>query len=650
MSKQAKKDFESLSWFDLESWAGSKIVSRGKSYQRNKSVRELAITESGELVAWVEGSTTYATKVSLDEEVLSSICTCPYHSACKHAVAVIIEYLECLEKKISVPKANKNDERLVLIRQERTAYPDEENDDDLFDDETEGNNESFMESERTSANTKLDDYLQQQTKKELLDLIKGILVRHPEIKRKLDYKTQITTSKPAVIVKTVEREIEKASKEPGWQNYWDRRGYIPDYSRVRAGLQKLLDENHADEVVRLGEKLFSAGIMQVEQSNDEGETVDEVAQSMTIVFKALGQCSLSYVDKMQRAVDFELRDEYDLCYGLEEFWKRRFSKKDWSSLADRLLSRLNDMKSEGHEDSFSRNYRRDRLTNKIIWALENSGRKEEIVPLCLKEAEKTHSYERLVKQLRMAGRTAEAEEWIRKGISATYKKWPGIAAALTKELLDIRRLRKDWLFVAAILADEFFENPGLKAFEEIQRASEKAKVWPPVREAILHFLKTGKNPRETRTDWPLPDTGLGKSISLRGENPPLAAVLIEIAIHEKRVDDVLKWYDVHKQKQKGWVWDNLEDEVALAIAHEYPDKAVEIWKRIAESHISRVNVAAYPEGAAYLRKAQKILVHLGRADEWDTYQQRLKEENRRRPRLIEILDSLSQKPIIRGKC
>lgn len=97
------------------------------------------------------------------------------------------------------------------------------------------------------------------------------------------------------------------------------------------------------------------------------------------------------------------------------------------------------------------------------------------------------------------------------------------------------------------------------------------------------------------------------------------------------------------------MWDNLEDKVAAAIAHEYHDKAVEIWERIAGSHISRVNVAAYAEGAVYLRKAQKILTHLSRADEWDIYLQRLKEENRRRPRLIEILDSLSQKPIIRGK-
>jgi uncharacterized Zn finger protein len=651
MSRQAKKDFENLSWFDLESWAGLKIVSRGKSYQRNKSVRELAITGSGELVAWVEGSTTYATKVSLDEGVLSSICTCPYHSACKHAVAVILEHLDCLENGRNVPIIDENDKRLVLIRQGRTAYPDEKDDDnDLLDDETKGNDESFTESERASSDTKLSNYLQRQAKNELIDLITGILVRHPEIKEELDYKVRITSSKSSVLVKTVEREIEKASREPGWQNHWNRRGYIPDYSRVRSGLQKLLDERHADEIVRLGEKLFSAGVTQVEQSHDEGETGDEVAQSMMIVFKALGKCSMSDVDKMQRAVDFELSDEYDLCYGLEEFWKRRFSKKDWSSLADRLISRLKDNQYDVHgEDSFSRNYRRDRLTNKIIRALGNAGRDAEVISLCINEAEKTHSYERLVKHLRKAGRTAEAEEWIQKGITATRKKWPGIAGFLKKELLDIRSRQKDWLSVAALCADEFFENPCLKTFEELQKASERAKVWPQVREAILHFLKTGKNPREAYTDWPLPDTGLEKSVSQRVGNPPLTAVLIEIAIHEKRVDDVLKWYDIHKQRRKDWMWDNLEDRVATAMAYEYPDKAVEIWKKIAEGHISKVNVAAYAEGAAYLRKAQKIFTHLGRVNEWDTYLQRLKEANRRKPRLIEILDALSKKPIIRAK-
>jgi uncharacterized Zn finger protein len=41
--------FADLSWADLEDWAGSKIVSRGKNYQREGAVRDLPLTS---LIRW----------------------------------------------------------------------------------------------------------------------------------------------------------------------------------------------------------------------------------------------------------------------------------------------------------------------------------------------------------------------------------------------------------------------------------------------------------------------------------------------------------------------------------------------------------------------------------------------------------------------
>ena len=129
----------------------------------------------------------------------------------------------------------------------------------------------------------------------------------------------------------------------------------------------------------------------------------------------------------------------------------------------------------------------------------------------MQEAEITSSYDRLVRHLRKSGRNAEAEEWIRKGIAVTSDKLPGIANGLKNELLDIRRGKRDWNFVAAVLADDFCENPSLDAFKELGKASEKAHVRETVRKAVLHFLENGKKPQQNRSDWPLPDTGLEKS-------------------------------------------------------------------------------------------------------------------------------------------
>jgi uncharacterized Zn finger protein len=69
--------FLGLTWNDIEAWAGGKIASRGKSYQRQGRVADLAVTDDGSLIAWVDGSDRYATKVVIDEDGLpDSICTC----------------------------------------------------------------------------------------------------------------------------------------------------------------------------------------------------------------------------------------------------------------------------------------------------------------------------------------------------------------------------------------------------------------------------------------------------------------------------------------------------------------------------------------------------------------------------------------------
>jgi len=107
MPRQREKDdsFQDLTWDDLREWAGSTILSRGQSYQRSRQVEGLARTPGGGVVAWVQGTKRYVTKVDFAGEDLTSICTCPYGGTCKHAVAVVLEYLECLKKNKAVPQS-----------------------------------------------------------------------------------------------------------------------------------------------------------------------------------------------------------------------------------------------------------------------------------------------------------------------------------------------------------------------------------------------------------------------------------------------------------------------------------------------------------------------------------------------------------------
>jgi len=443
------------------------------------------------------------------------------------------------------------------------------------------------------------------------------------------------------MVGCIRNEIQELSLEPGWQNYWRGEGYTPDYSEVRHRLEALLDQGYADEVVALGEALLEAGNRQVEMSHDEGETEEEIASCMDVVFRALPKSSLPPADQMMWAVDRELEDQFALCEGIEVFWQQKHKKADWNILADNLTKRLK-LVSKSKDDR----YRRDRLTDWIITALKNAGRKVEIIPLCEKEAVRTNSYVRLVRILMETKQWKSAEQWIQKGIQATENKWPGIAGQLRESLQEMREKQGDWLQVAALRADDLIVSPSFETFQTFQKAARKAKVWKKVKPAVLNYLETGKIPKPGSL-WPLPEADVPKAKERRSKQFPLIGTLIDIAIAEKRPDEVIHWYDQRKSQKFGGWWSELqEDKIAKALADDYPDRAVDIWKRLAANLIAQVKPKAYEKAAVHLTKIQRILKRRSKDKEWGIYLANIRKEHARKIKLLEILAGLNDKPIV----
>ena len=125
-------------------------------------------------------------------------------------------------------------------------------------------------------------------------------------------------------------------------------------------------------------------------------------------------------------------------------------------------------------------------------------------------------------------------------------------------------------------------------------------------------------------------------------------LLIELAIAEKKPTEVLKWYDL-KAPTTHYSWGYMYTSslnVAHAIKEKYPDRAIEIWKEMAESEISRVEVSGYREAGTYLREVRDTLKRLNKEDEWEAYLSELRDQNKRRPRCLEVLDGLAGKRII----
>ncbi|OEU66952.1 MAG: hypothetical protein BA867_03505 [Desulfobacterales bacterium S5133MH16] len=623
--------FEALTWNDLTDWAGSKIVSRGKNYQRNGYVKDLARTPDGNLVAWVDGTERYATRVFFEDDDLESICSCPYWDTCKHAVAVVIEYLKRVENNRRVPKAKKGDDRLELLEDEN------------LDDEPNDDENAMSEDMRQD----IDGFLKNKTKAQLIDLIHELTEQYPEMARDLSDRKQLVSGNTKTLVARLRREIRDIGDEPGWQNYWQGQGFTPDYSGIRKKLETLIKTGHADEVLTLGRELIRTGTRQVEESHDQGETAMEIADCMPVIVGALDRSSLDAAEKLLWALDSVLEDQFEVCEAFAEYLCRRHSKSAWHTLADRLLGRLKGLKGTKGADNFSRNYERDRLSDWTIHAMERAGRKDEIIPLCEAEARKTGSFDRLVKRLISAKRYEDAGRWIQEGIRATEKKWPGIAASLRDKLREIRTLEKNWPAVAAIQAEEFVRRPSRQDFIDCQKACGKAKVWPKVRESLLRYLEKGKLPWKEK-GWALPESGLDRPDADQRNRFPLIDDLIDIAILEKKPDQVLKWYDQRPKGRFGWYGID-EDAIATAVQAHAPNRAVAIWKNKAERQIAQVKPSAYQEAAKYLRKAAKVMRRGKKSAEWESYLKKLREQHLRKRRLIEILDGLDEKPIVKKR-
>jgi uncharacterized Zn finger protein len=312
--------FAELTRDDLDQWAGSRIVGRGRSYQEQGRVSDLAITEDGGLIAWVAGSERYATKVDVDDDgLLESDCTCPYELDCKHAVAVVLEYLERVEKNRRVAKARKDDGRLELLEDE--DWQDEAEDD-----------EPVL---SVAVITEIDTFLKDRTKAQLIELVRELAEQYPEIAQDLVDRKQLGSGNTKALVTRLRNEIREIGQEPGWQNYWHGEGFTPDYSGIRSKLETLLAAGCADDVLALGKELISIGARQVEESHDEGETAMEIADCMPVISTALDQSSLAPADKLAWAVDAVLKDEFELCEAFAEYLHRRHSQSAWDALVDR---------------------------------------------------------------------------------------------------------------------------------------------------------------------------------------------------------------------------------------------------------------------------------------------------------------------------
>ncbi len=633
--KEPLDPFLELTWEDLEIWAGKRIVDRGHSYHSRGDVHDLERTEDGALVALVEGTRRYSTYVGIrKEKKLESVCTCPYWTTCKHAVAVVLEYLECVRTGVGVEAVKKEDPRLRQL----DGMPED------FDD--------FLEM-GISTEDPLHNFLQDKTKAELVSLIVEMAESNEKARQWLDDRRALSLGRIDDILGLVRREIEALGEQEWDYNEYGPAAAVVDTDHIKAALKGLVEAGHAAAAVQLGPELLSSGSELIELDY-EGEAHYPISDCFDVLFRALHTAFPSPADQVEWALDMALADYYDLCdEGLVDFWNMRRSGSDWSAMSDWLEQRLEAHESAGKGNGFSLDHERDQISNWLILALEKAGREDEVITLCKREAPITLSYDRLVDRLISERRWDEALRWCWRGLDAVSSEDPGIEEELHRLLRKIYELSGNHLTGLAIEAEGFFASPSLSGYQNLCKAARKEGIGKGVEAWARHFLESGCRPDAGRksefdpeVDWPLPASEIEIPENSPTPEPPMTEILILLAISEKQPEEALKWYDHEHHDVEGsqLLGFSLDTKVAEAVRSTYPDRAIAIWKKVAENQIARVQKSGYEAAAPNLRKVKDAYTQSDRKQDWEAYLASLRKQNSRRPRCMEVLAQLEYEP------
>lgn len=638
---------------DLRDWAGGKILGRARPYVSH--VQQLSRTPEQALAAWVVGTERYATSVRLPKRgEYVHACSCPYDHGgpCKHAVALLLAAGEALKAGQAIPALDPHSD---LAQRLRGAAHDHAFGDDAGEDEDDGADDeddvgrhggTARAAPRRAKPTRIAAVLDRLDRDGLQSLLLALAAQHPEVARGILEADQLAGGRIDTLERSLLAEIRQLSAEPAWHNRWDGTGHQPDYSRLAGKLRALGERGHADALLRLGEELWTRGRAQVEQSDDEGDTAMAIADCLGVVLQAVPECSLSRPGQLLWIIERALDDDYDLLGGAEDVLERRaYTKAHWREVVDELTSRL-DPGTGTQGAGFSVSYQRNRLLSCLLDACARAGWKDRMVPLLEAEADACRCHARLVDELLAAGDEERARAWCIRGYASTIADAPGIAQELQDRLRDMAQRHRRHDLVAAYAAQDFRERPSLQGYTDLRKAAERAKCWPVVREAAFRYLESGTLP-EPGPRWPLPAPeverpAVGKQ-HLRAAFPHFP-VLIEIAIAEQRLDDVVS---LHQRlcKLGGWHGE-IDVRVAAAVAVSLPDTALGIRRALAQELIARAKPSAYEQAAGHLRAMRDIYAREQRLAEWEQLIAQLRTQHRAKRRLLETLDTLSSRRIV----
>ena len=622
-------NFRGLSYEDLYSWVGKKTFTRGQSYQKGKKILTVFQISDNIICGTVQGSEIYDTVVSGSDH-LTSLCSCPVGSDCKHGVALLLTYLEQIKRGKQVPPVPSDE---YIRRYQPLLSPESKHDDN-----------SISAVKHPSSNTR--EYLQTLSKEELIAIILSGIEGTYDIRTYIDRRQKLDQDSPDSSIKSIIAEIEEVTSQEFEYSDWYESDDIPDYSGILSIFTALLESKRYTDIFTLGLILLQKAQQHVEMDDESGSISNQISECMTVVAEALDVSDLPIHQNLLSAIELIENDEYSLTEDILDYFNQSHPALEWSIVADTLLDRRSTIEMKGVKLSDTNLHA---LQDNIEIALERANRLDEAIAFSKHLAEEEQRHLPYIKLLTRTNHKEDAIKWIQKVVRERPHD-PHTTRLLLRKIRKIFEESADWLMVSALDTESFLRNPDIGGYKNMMQSANQAGIADSIRPHIYTYLKEGTFPSSAKQGSVipglLPETGVSYGIRYAAVNPPVRPLLLEMALESGDPDEVLTWYIPKTNPTIHGSRPIVDDRIADVIVEKYPDKAIEIWKTHAETLIETKNPDFYQYAVMFLIKVRNTSIKADKSDEFSEYILRLKTEHSRKRRFIQELAILEGRKII----
>lgn len=419
------------------------------------------------------------------------------------------------------------------------------------------------------------------------------------------------------------RAIDEAVDAGGYVDYYAAHDYARGIEDAIKTLEDLLKEGHAVEVIELAEyalKAVEEAIGSVDDSDGHMGGILERLQALH-----LSACKKAGPDPealAERLFEWELRTDWDTFYGAAATYADVLGEKGlavYRKLADAAWARVPALKPGSRKgDTFEG--QRFRITHIMETLARQSGDVETLVAVKTRDLSTAYAFLEIAETYRKARKHDQALEWAEKGLQAFPDRTdPRLREFLAHEYH--RRARHDEAMNLIWL--NFTDHPCLAGYQTLKTHAGKTGQWASWRDKALGVFReeiaaTKRRVRQSQWMWP----GQGDH-----------SELVRVYLWEKDLEAA--WCEA---KQGGCSAD-LWLELAAKREQQHPEDALLVYQNQVEPTLARKNNEAYREATDFLRKIQRLMVRLGRRDEFAGYVAALCAAHKPKRNFIKLLDA-----------